>query len=106
MGVEPPDLSTPPLAYTRGESMRFQLWDSPTSFNAIIWEDGRRWDKLNGYTDGFTPQEIADIKEGLKGGMWLCKTHGRRTDYVWKGRRSCPPECDDDLSKCECVKAD
>ncbi len=102
--IEGPDLSVTPLAYTEAEGHKFQLWDNPGHFNAILWEDGRRWDCLNGYTRGFDKQTIADLKEILMGGMWFCKAHSRKTDYVHNGRRSCPPDVDDDTSKCDCVK--
>lgn len=103
---EAPDLSATPFAYTSGEGMRFQLWDNPRHPNAILWEDGHRWDRHNGYTEGLTSSNMADLKESLIGGMWRCKTHDRLTDYVFRCIRTCPPMVDDDLNKCQCVKED
>lgn len=102
--VCPPDLSVTPMAYTLSEGHKWQPWDNPKDPRSILWEDGRRWDCVNGYTEGPSTQAVADIKEGMLGGYWLCKTHGTRTDYVHNGKRTCSPAADYDLSKCECVK--
>lgn len=89
-----------PFAYTTQEGGMWRVWDGPTieSVNALLWEDGRRWDKLNGFTDGYPPQRIADINESFRseaaGERWFCEVHDQDAITVINGKHCCSPDSD------------
>lgn len=100
-----PDLSITPIAYTIHEGERYQLWDNPTKYNAILWADGRRWDTHNQQIEQcLTLEQVADVLQSLTGGDWVCETHRRVTTSVFRGVRTCPPDCDVDHKTCVCRK--
>ncbi len=60
-------MKTGPLAYTETEGGPWLKWNPEGNYHSLVWEDGTRWDEVNGFnTTRLTPEEIEKLKATLE----------------------------------------